>query len=1205
MVAGPLGARDGREYQAQQELPKPAYVVAGCGRVARTMSGASRFGNGRGPTLPECRVTTLTYARSGLLHALPVRVPLLVKRVLTVTHRIRGTSLSVHTAHGVARKTLAILAIGGLLTGGVAAAAAAPASAADKVPQHSGKQKAVKALSPIKQIRVQKGDKLGQRDRERLARARRSGTQTVTIMVVTKKGQAGSVAKDIRAAGGYVRYQSSKLNYLSAVVQTTKVTKTSELTAVRAIDLDETVKIPDKAGAASTGTNFTGPDASTPNSNPYMPTRDTGSVAFKSAHKTWDGRGVTVGILDTGVDLDHPALKTTSTGEKKIVDWFTATDPVTEGDFIAGGDPTWLPMVQDATGPTFPLTGTYRGSVWTLPAGAFKIRTLDEAKTDLAGCELCGDLNRDGDTTDRLGVLYDPASHQIWVDSDDDKNFTDETAMSRYNVSGQVGHIGADNAATDVHESIPFVVDYREHLDYTILGLPAPTYSDITAVDIGISSGEHGSHVAGIVAANDMFGGTMDGQAPGARLVSARACGFSSGCSNAALTDGMAELAANRGVDIINMSIGGLPSLNDGDNARAELYNAIINQLGVQLVISAGNSSSALNTVGDPSVATDVVSVGADITKATWQANYGSTVGFDKNILPFSSGGPREDGGFKPNITAPGAAISTTPMWLPGAPVAEAGYDLRAGYSMLQGTSMASPQAAGSMTLLLSAAKQAGVTNSDPAALRRAVYSSAKWNKAIPAFLQGHGQIDVPAAWALFKQNLTASHIDTSAPVCTEIWKLLGRDIGTGLYNRCADGAGGQAPNSSKSYNVTLTRTDGPAQSGNYKLSFLGNDGTFALSQSKVSLPLNTPVTIRVTAKPKVGAHSAVLNIDDAKTKGLDGSMMAAVAAGEQYPTSSYTITKNGTAKRNEAQRYYVTVPAGVKALEVSMSGRSAGSQTRFLAFHPYGVPLDSTSTPNCYSNYGTPEGNGCNPNVRAYTDPLPGVWEILVEARRTSPLLSNPFTLTTKLLGATVDPAQITLDSVAANTPTPVQWTATNQFADVTATASGGPLGSAMSDTPTIADGAQQEFTVDVPAGSSRLDVSIGNAADPNADLDLYVTGPSGDKQSADGDSEEAVSYASPEPGTYTVTIDGFDVPSGSTTYDYRDVFFSSALGEIAVDGTPFDFPKGASRVIDGTVTTAQAAADGRSLFGSMLISSSSGAVLGRSDVLINAVTG
>ena len=44
-----------------------------------------------------------------------------------------------------------------------------------------------------------------------------------------------------------------------------------------------------------------------------------------NAHPTWDGRGVTIGIVDTGVSLDHPSLLTTSTGEAKIVNWVTGT----------------------------------------------------------------------------------------------------------------------------------------------------------------------------------------------------------------------------------------------------------------------------------------------------------------------------------------------------------------------------------------------------------------------------------------------------------------------------------------------------------------------------------------------------------------------------------------------------------------------------------------------------------------------------------------------------------------------------------------------------------------------------------------------------------------------------------------------------------------------------------------------------------------
>ena len=38
------------------------------------------------------------------------------------------------------------------------------------------------------------------------------------------------------------------------------------------------------------------------------------------------------------------------------------------------------------------------------------------------------------------------------------------------------------------------------------------------------------------------------------------------------------------------MSIGGLPALNDGNNARALLYSRLIDQNDVQMFISAGNN---------------------------------------------------------------------------------------------------------------------------------------------------------------------------------------------------------------------------------------------------------------------------------------------------------------------------------------------------------------------------------------------------------------------------------------------------------------------------------------------------------------------------------------------------------------------------------------------------------------------------------------
>ena len=383
-----------------------------------------------------------------------------------------------------------------------------------------------------------------------------------------------------------------------------------------------------------------------------MPTRETGAVAFKKSHPTYDGRGVTIGILDSGVDLDHPALQKTSTGERKIVDWVTATDPLLESDL------TWRAMLTDVSGPTF----TYRG----LPPGPLPRATTPSTGSPRASPRPASPtVTSTGTVTPPTAGASSTTRRPTTSGSTSTRTSTSPTTRRcvRTRRSTRSGHFGKDDpATTDVVERMPFVVEYREDVDLTPAGLPAATEADF--VNIGIPEAAHGSHVAGITAANDMFGGTMDGAAPGAKIVSARACSWGGGCTAVALTEGMIDLVANRGVDVVNMSIGGLPALNDGNNARAELYNRLIDEYGVQLFISAGNSGPGLNTIGDPSVATDVVSVASSISKETWRANYGSEVSSPLNLHNYSSRGPREDGGFKPNISAPGSAVSTVPLWL-------------------------------------------------------------------------------------------------------------------------------------------------------------------------------------------------------------------------------------------------------------------------------------------------------------------------------------------------------------------------------------------------------------------------------------------------------------------------------------------------------------------------------------------------------------
>jgi subtilisin family serine protease len=1039
---------------------------------------------------------------------------------------------------------------------------------------------------------VPSGDKLGQHDRELLADAKQDGTKRVTVMIATDRKATKGVVSTLESARAWVGTVNDKLGYVRASVPTGSVERVSKLAAVSAVDLDETVPLEpppaSKSGAAAASVPAPGP--TTPDANPYMPTREIGSVEFKKDHPKWDGRGITIGILDSGVDLDHPALQKTSTGERKIVDWVTATDPILDSDA------TWRAMLtQVAAAPTF----TYAGATWTAPTnGTFTVNRFSEAIT--AGSEPGGDVNRDGDTTDQFGVLYDEATNDVWVDANQDRTFTTAEKMRPYREGHQIGHFGTDNPSTAIVESMPFVVEFRE--DVSLEPYELPGTADF--VNIGIVEDAHASHVAGITAANDMFGGKMDGQAPGAKIVSSRACTWGGGCTNAALLDGMIDLAENRGVDVINMSIGGLPALNDSDNARSKIYDRLIADTGVQMFISAGNSGPGVNTIGDPSLTDDVVSVASSISKETWLSNYGSVVKSPLNLHPFSSRGPTESGGFKPNIAAPGSAVSTVPQWLKQPDLAEVGYTLPIGYAMFNGTSMASPQAAGGAALLLSASVASGI-DVTPRQLRDSIYTGAKRIKDVQAIGQGAGQMNVPTAWALLKKRPTANDITVVAPVCTPLSaQLTPRNVGSGIHNRCAAGEGGHVLKQAKRYSLDVTRTSGKSGSVKHTLRIVGNDGTFKAPTS-VSLRKGSSTKVAVTATTKTqGVHSAILEIDDPATKVVDHRVLLTVVQSTAFKKPSYANTVTGTATRNLTTSYFVTVPEGAKALQVNLSGIATKSQTRFIAINPYGIPVDPTATTACYTNYSDPAV--CKPTSRNYADPLPGVWEIEVESRRTSPFLSNPFTLTSAVQGVTVDPESQTLASVTAGTPSPLSWQVTNNFGPVKVTPIGGDLGSALSERKSIADLGSQQFEVAVPEGASSLTATIGNTSDASADLDLTVLDENGEQVgvSADGDSEESVTIEEPPAGTYTVVVDGYSVPAGTTEYDYLDVFYSPSLGELEVAPQPIDLATGQTVTVTGALTAKAAAEAGRRVFGEMRVVSSEGAVLGTGTVTVGSIT-
>ncbi|MGN9774281.1 S8 family serine peptidase [Micromonospora sp. H33] len=1020
-------------------------------------------------------------------------------------------------------------------------------------------------------------------DLERLAEARTKGDKTVTVLVAAKAGEARTVADGLAGLGAQIGYRDDDLGYLRARVAIDRAERVATLAGVQTAEVDAVVELPDpRPDGAEAPAPQPAPGAGTSTDNPYMPIRDTGAASFTAANPTRDGRGATVAIVDTGVDLAHPALQKTTTGQRKIVDWVTATHPTDDGD------PTWVSMATNVSGSTF----TAGGRSWTAPGtGSYRFGTFDERNPNLGG-ELGNDVNRDGNpagSSGVFGVLWDGES-TVWVDTDQDGSFADQTAMTDYKVRNDVGTFGTDNPATAVAESMPFVVQVDGKGKF---------------VNIGIVSGAHGSHVAGIVAANGMFGGAMTGAAPGAELISVRVCLFVAGCTSHAMIEGMIYAAKQADVDVINMSIGGLPALNDGNNTRAALYNRLIEQYGVQMFFSAGNSGPGTNTVGDPSVAENVVSVGSYITDDTWLSNYGSKSPYAESLHYYSSRGPREDGGFKPNLIAPGSAISTVPTWQLGGPVPGT-YALPPGYAMFNGTSMAAPQAAGAGALLVGAAKADGV-QTQPAQLRQALMSSARFIDNTGTYEQGAGLIDVPAAYDLLRANIKTVDITSAVAVNTVLSGFLAKPgVGVGIYDREGVTVG-------KAYTrtYTFTRTSGGSKTIAYNLSWVGNDGTFS-SPSSISLPLNKPVTLTVQVNPaSPGAHSAVLRLDDPATTGIDHQTMNTVIAPYTFEASAnYQVSIEGKVGRNQSLHYFVRVPAGTPALKVDFAGPTGAAgtgQARFLRYHPYGLAVDNNASTSCY----VPAAGACatgSPNSRTASDPMAGVWEITVDARRTSDAELTPFTLTASVLGATVTPNPDVIASATANAPVSRSYTLTSTLGSFTGRATGTTLGSARQGPFTIADQQVQEYDLTVTPGSTQLRATIGGTSDPGADLDLFLFNCTSGTcvaagQSADGDSEESVTVNNPAAGAWKVRVDGYAVPSGSTSYKYVDVFTNPAFGSVAVTDADAPRASGATWTVPGTVTAKLAPTSGRVLYGNIQVRTDTNILIGSGDVVVQSV--
>jgi hypothetical protein len=248
----------------------------------------------------------------------------------------------------------------------------------------------------------------------------------------------------------------------------------------------------------------------------------------------------------------------------------------------------------------------------------------------------------------------------------------------------------------------------------------------------GADVDSHGSHVCGTIGARpNNRNRQRAGIAPGVSLFCARVFPPDEGASQADIANAIDELSRERGVDLINMSLGAnQPSDIELDAIRDAL------QRGTLCVCAAGNESGAVTW---PGAFAETVAVSAVGLKNTAPAGSLSATRLPTDPAKFGSGNlflaNFSSFGVEVTCAAPGVGIIAT--------VPER-FGLAEPYAAMDGTSMASPAACGALAALLAASPTyQALTGSARAEEARSILAANCRSIGLASVFQGRGMSTV------------------------------------------------------------------------------------------------------------------------------------------------------------------------------------------------------------------------------------------------------------------------------------------------------------------------------------------------------------------------------------------------------------------------------------------------------------------------------
>ncbi len=239
---------------------------------------------------------------------------------------------------------------------------------------------------------------------------------------------------------------------------------------------------------------------------------------------------------------------------------------------------------------------------------------------------------------------------------------------------------GTDDERVDVDVAVLDTGIDLDHPDLNVVGSINCASFFATCGAGGDDGNGHGTHVAGTIGALDNGTGVV-GVAPGARLWAVRVLGNNGTGTTSQIIAGMDWVTARAStIEVANMSLTGAASASI-DSAASRMADA-----GIAVAVAAGNNDGDASAYS-PARAAKVLTVSAmadydGLAGGLSQPPSSFCLDQDDTLADFSNWGSTID------IAAPGCRILST--YLTG------------GYAWINGTSMASPHAAGALALLAS-----------------------------------------------------------------------------------------------------------------------------------------------------------------------------------------------------------------------------------------------------------------------------------------------------------------------------------------------------------------------------------------------------------------------------------------------------------------------------------------------------------------------